>query len=394
MATLKDHWTLDPKTRFLNHGSFGACPRVVLDAQRRWQDQMERQPVRFFMTELPPLLDAARARVAALVDAPAEDLAFVTNATTGVNTVLRALRLGPGDALLATDHTYQACRRSLEFIAAQTGAALQIVAIPFPGTTADGIVEAVLGAVTPQTRVALLDHVTSQTGLVFPIERLVKALDDRGVDALVDGAHAPGMVPVSLRKMQPAWYTANLHKWCCAPKGAALLYVRPDRRRDLHPLNISHGYVPGGDLRAEFDWTGTWDPTAWLTVPAALDFLDGVGGLPAIQARNRALALTGRDHLLRVLGIPAPAADDLIGSMAAVPLPPAAGAPLTGLGTPDAWQRALLADHGIEVPIIAWPAPPRRVLRISAQLYNHEGEYLVLASALGELLAQAPREAR
>ncbi|MEZ4466762.1 MAG: aminotransferase class V-fold PLP-dependent enzyme [bacterium] len=220
----------------------------------------------------------------------------------------------------------------------------------------------------------------------------MSALDARGVDTLVDGAHGPGMVPVSLRKMQPAWYTANLHKWCCAPKGAAFLYVRPDRRRDLHPLNISHGYVPGGDLRAEFDWTGTWDPTAWLSVPAALDFLDSLGGLPAIQARNRALALTGRDHLLQVLGLPAPTAPDLIGAMASVPLPDAAGAPLTGLGALDPWQDALLADHAIEVPIIAWPAPPRRVLRISAHLYNEEAEYVALAGALQTLLAAGPRD--
>ncbi|MEZ4474924.1 MAG: aminotransferase class V-fold PLP-dependent enzyme [bacterium] len=389
---MRDHWALDPDVRFLNHGSFGACPRTVLATQRALQDELERQPVRFFLRTLPPLLAAARERVAALVDAPADDLAFVTNASTGINTVLRALDLRPGDALLTTDHAYQACRRTLEFIAARTGAHLQVVPIPFPGTTADGIVEAVLGAVTPATRVALLDHVTSQTGLVFPIERLVSALDARGVDTLVDGAHGPGMVPVSLRKMQPAWYTANLHKWCCAPKGAAFLYVRPDRRRDLHPLNISHGYVPGGDLRAEFDWTGTWDPTAWLSVPAALDFLDSLGGLPAIQARNRALALTGRDHLLQVLGLPAPTAPDLIGAMASVPLPDAAGAPLTGLGALDPWQDALLADHAIEVPIIAWPAPPRRVLRISAHLYNEEAEYVALAGALQTLLAAGPRD--
>ncbi|MEZ4466763.1 MAG: aminotransferase class V-fold PLP-dependent enzyme [bacterium] len=168
MAAMRDHWALDPDVRFLNQGSFGACPRTVLATQRALQDELERQPVRFFLRTLPPLLAAARERVAALVDAPADDLAFVTNASTGINTVLRALDLRPGDALLTTDHAYQACRRTLEFIAARTGAHLQVVPIPFPGTTADGIVEAVLGAVTPATRVALLDHVTARPASSSP----------------------------------------------------------------------------------------------------------------------------------------------------------------------------------------------------------------------------------
>lgn len=381
-------WRLDPAVDFLNHGSFGACPPAVLAVQRAWQDRLEHQPVRFFVRDLPGLLATAQAELGAFVDAPPEDLVFVTNATTGINTVLNALKLGPGDGLLATDHTYQACMRALEATCARTGATLQIAQIPFPGTTADTIVEAVLGAVTPRTRVALLDHVTSQTGLVFPIERLVEALAERGIETLVDGAHGPGMCPISLRKMRPAWYTGNLHKWCCAPKGAAFLYVRPDQQPGLHPTHISHAYRPEGHFQAEFGWTGTWDPTAWLSVSAALEFVEGQlpGGWPAIRAHCRALCLAGRAVLTDVLGIPAPADDDLIGFLASVPLPDGAGAPLTGLGALDPWQDTLLFHHGIEVPIIAWPAAPKRVLRISAWLYNHPDQYRRLGTALQGML--------
>lgn len=377
------HWQIDPTVTFLNHGSFGACPRPILALQQALRDRMERQPVLFFR-ELPALLDAARVRVADFVDAPADDVVFVTNATTGVNTVLRSLDLRPGDGLLTTDHAYPACLRALEFTCARSGAALQVAHIPFPGTTADTIVERILAAVTPRTRFALLDHVTSPTGLVFPIERLVAALAERGVETLVDGAHGPGMCPISLRKMAPAWYTANLHKWCCAPKGAGFLYVRPDQR-PLHPLNISHAYTPAGNLHAEFDWTGTWDPTPWLAAPEALDCIGGLlpGGWVEVRARCRALVLGGRERLLATLDQPEPCDADLIGFLATVVPPDHPGPPIDGM---DPWHHALWTRHRIELPIGHWPAPPKRFLRISAFLYNHEDDYARLASALGELL--------
>jgi isopenicillin-N epimerase len=374
------HWGLDPQVTFLNHGSFGACPRPVLAVQRALQDRLEHQPVRFFR-DLPGLLDAARTHLGAFIDAPPEDLVFVTNATTGVNTVLSALKLGPGDALLTTNHVYPACLRALEHTCARTGSALQIAQIPFPGTTADLIVERVLAAVTPATRVALLDHVTSPTGLVFPIERLVKALAERGVETLVDGAHGPGMCPISLRNLGAAYYTANLHKWCCAPKGAGFLYVRPDRR-PVHPLNISHAYTPAGNLHAEFDWTGTHDPTAWLTAPAAINFLGDRWGLDTLRTRCRTLALRGREILLDALEQPAPCSDDLIGFMATVTLPHHPGPWIDGM---DPTHHALWTRHRIEVPIGWWPEAPRRFLRISAFLYNTEHHYERLARALIEV---------
>src|SRR6266852_1841482 len=279
-SSLARLWTLDPAVTFLNHGSFGACPRPVLEAQQCLRERLERQPVQFLGRDLEALLDDARRVLAAFLGAEPEGLVFVTNATTAVNAVLRSLALAPGDQLLVTDHAYNACRNVLDFVAAAARTEVVVVPVPFPLASADAVIEAVLARVTPRTRLALLDHVTSPTGLVLPIERLVRELTGRGVDTLIDGAHAPGMVPLDLGALGAAYYTGNCHKWLCAPKGAGFLYVRPDRQAGLHPLAISHGHnLPlcgRSRFRAEFDWTGTADPTPALCVPAALRFLGGV----------------------------------------------------------------------------------------------------------------------
>jgi isopenicillin-N epimerase len=386
-------WLLDPDVVFLNHGSFGSCPAPVMAAQRRVREQLEREPVRFFTRELEGRLDAARAALAAFVGAAAEDVAFVPNATTAVNTALRSLRLGAGDELLVTDHGYAACRNAALFVAERSGARVVTARVPFPLASADQVVDAVVGAVRSRTRAALIDHVTSPTGLVFPVERLTAALAGRGVEVLIDGAHAPGMVPLdvgALARAGAAVYTGNLHKWVCAPKGAAFLWVRRDRQPDIRPLVVSHGATSPRTDRSRFllelDWPGTHDPSAYLAVPDALRFLASLapGGVPALRARNRALALAARRVLVEALGGEAPAPDEMIGSLAAVPLP-AAGAALPG-GEIDPLQQELVARFAIQVPIPHWPASPRRVVRVSAHAYNTLGQYRVLARALVELL--------
>ncbi|WP_438006351.1 aminotransferase class V-fold PLP-dependent enzyme [Sorangium sp. So ce321] len=381
-------WPLDPAVTFLNHGSFGACPRAVLEAQQRYRDQMEREPVRFFIRELEPLLDAARGELAAFVGADPEDVAFVPNATAGVNTVLRSLSLGPGDELCVTDHGYNACRNAVEAAAARAGARVVVAPVPFPLQAPEQVVEAVLARVGPRTRLVLVDHVTSPTGLVFPVASLASELAGRGVDLLVDGAHAPGMVPLDLRALGAAYYTGNCHKWLCGPKGAAFLHVRRDRQGAIRPLTISHGANSPRTDRSrfllEFDWTGTADPSAALCVADAIRFMGALlpGGWPALRAHNRTTALAARDLLCEALGCPPPSPDAMIGALATVPLPDAPSSPLRL----DPLQDALLERWGIEVPVFAWPASPRRWLRISAQIYNGRPDYERLAAALSSLL--------
>jgi isopenicillin-N epimerase len=384
---IKQHWLLDPGITFLNHGSFGATPRRVLAKQREYQEQLEREPVRFLVRELEPLLDATREAVAQFVGADAAGVALVTNATAGVNAVLRSLDLDKFDELLVTTHEYGASRNALDYVARMNDAKVVPVEIPFPIESADVVVERVLSAVTSRTRLLLIDHITSQTALIFPIERLVRELHERGIDTIVDGAHAPGFLPLNLRELGAAYYTGNLHKWVCAPKGAAFLYVRENRRRTIRPTSISHGASATRRDRSryllEFDWTGTFDPSAWLAVPEAIAFMQSLlpGGWPELMQRNRALAVAARDLLTSRLGIAQPAPDDMLGAMAAVPLPDGDANEAPSLYG-DPLQDRLLFDHGIEVPIVPWPEPPKRVLRVSAQIYNTMSDYEKLADAL------------
>ncbi|MFZ2643328.1 MAG: aminotransferase class V-fold PLP-dependent enzyme [Verrucomicrobiia bacterium] len=391
-------WPLDPDVVFLNHGSFGSCPRPVLEFQQQIRARLERQPVQFFVRDLEGLLDTARAVLAEFVGADADDLVFVPNATAGVNTVLRSLRFDRGDELMVTDHEYNACRNALDFAAAQWGARVTVVAVPFPLASADDIVAAVMERVTPRTRLALLDHVTSQTGLVMPIQRLAEKIAERGVETLVDGAHAPGMMPLRLREIGAAYYTGNCHKWLCAPKGAGFLVVRRDRQALIRPLSISHGAnstrTERSRFQIEFGWTGTCDPSAWLSVPESLRWVGSLlpGGWPEVMRRNRALALAGRKVLCDALSIALPCPEELIGSLASIPIADAAddGVPASPLYA-DPLQDKLRLRHRIEVPIIPWPAPPKRLLRISAQLYNSLPQYRLLAEALKSEMKELAR---
>jgi isopenicillin-N epimerase len=383
---VKQHWTLDPAITFLNHGSFGATPRVVLEKQAAFRAQMEREPVRFFVRELEPLLDEARRTLASFLGADEAGLAFVPNATAGVNAVLRSLDLDKFDELLVTNHEYNASRNTLDYVAGLAGAKVVVAEIPFPIDSPETVIERVLEKVTDRTRLFLIDHVASQTALILPVERLVKELASRGIDTLVDGAHAAGFLPLDLRAIDAAYYTGNLHKWVCAPKGAGFLYVRENRRRSIHPIAISHGAnstrADRSRFHLEFDWTGTFDPSAWLAVPAALEFMASHGGWPEVMRRNNALTLLARDLLCDTLGIAPPAPDAMLGAMAAIPLP-GETRDIEASRYGDPLQDRLLYESSIEVPIMPWPT---RLLRISAQLYNELGDYEKLAAALHALL--------
>jgi len=386
---------LDPDVTFLNHGSFGACPSPVLEAQRRIRDRMEREPVRFLTREAPLLLAQAREALGRFIGASPDDLAFVPNATTGLNAVLQSLSLAAGDELLVTDHEYNASRNALEYAAARHGARVAVVAIPFPIASADAVVEAVVRGVTRKTRLALIDHVTSHTALVLPIRELIRELEARGVAVLVDGAHAPGMLDLDVSALAPSYYAGNCHKWICAPKGAGFLWAREDRREGVRPTVISHGAnapVPRSQrFRAEFDWVGTADPSAALAVPDAIRFFEALlpGGWAEVRARNHALALEARRLLADALRVEAPCPDAMIGSMAALPLPASRRFPTSDAGhflRANPLQEALFEEHRIEVPLTLDPSGKARLVRVSAQLYNTRGDYERLAAALLTLL--------
>jgi isopenicillin-N epimerase len=356
-SELAHHWALDPDVIFLNHGSFGATPRAVLETQDEWRARMEREPVAFFARDLEPALDEARTALGRFLGADPDDLAFVTNATTAINIVARSLRLEPGDELVLLDHAYPAARNALQAVADATGAHVVTARLAFPGVTPGLALEAVMAAVGPRTRLVMLDHVTSPTALVLPVAEIVAALEDRGVDTLVDAAHAPGMIESDLDAIGAAYTAGNCHKWMCAPKGSAFLHVRRDRQERVRPLAISHGATsPRTDrsrFRLEHDWTGTLDPTAWLSVPA-IAFGDRLlpGGWRTLRDRGHRLALAARDRLTAALGEPHPAAEAMIGTMVSVPLPPTTEP--RPIGTYDDAVHAALLDAGIQAAVSAW----------------------------------------
>jgi isopenicillin-N epimerase len=361
-------WPLDPAVAHLNHGSFGACPHVVLDAQRAWRDRLEAATMRFFVLDWQDAIDVARAHLGAFLGADEPGLVFVPNATTGVATALDAL-ITPGCDVVVTDHAYNACRNALDRVAAARGARVIIAHVEFPVRDPWQSVAAVLEAVTPATRVVLVDHVTSPTALVVDVAAIVRELAPRGIDIVVDGAHAPGMLGLDVAALAGvAAYAGNLHKWVCAPKGAGFLWVREDRRATVHPLVTSHGASLPADhpdrFLLEHDWTGTHDPSAYLSVPTAIDELARLaGGWPAFRAHAGAQARLMRDLACEVLGGAPAAPDAMLGTMAAIPIALPAGT------SPRGFERRLL-EHGWEASIVEWPALDGTYLRLSAHLYT------------------------
>lgn len=376
---MRDAFSLDPSVTFLNHGSFGACPRAVQRRQAALRAQLEAEPVRFMTRELEPLLDAARVRLAGFVGARPADLAFVPNATTGVNSVLRSLRLQPGDELVTTNHGYNACTNALRFVAERAGANVVIAQVPFPLEDEGQAVDAVLAAVTPRTKLVLLDQVTSPTALVLPVGPLVRALEGRGVRVLVDAAHAPGMVPLDLDATGASYTTGNLHKWVCAPKGAAFLHVRGDRQAEVRPAVISHGAnSPRTDksrFQLEFDWTGTGDPTPYLCVPEALDTLAALhaGGWPGLMQANREAATLAGALLAEAFPAFQGARSRPGAAMVSVEVP------LEG----ERLQDRLFFEHRIEVPVI--PFAGKTLVRVSMQVHTTLDDVAKLARVLPRL---------
>lgn len=380
-------WSLDPEVTHLNHGSFGACPVEVLQVQSAFQEQMERNPVAFMLHHYQPALEASRAALATFIGVDTDGLVFVPNATYGVNSVLRSLegRLPAGAEIVVTNHTYNACRNAATVTASRVGGRLVEAEIPFPIADPGQVVQAVLDAVTDRTALVMLDEVTSPTGIVLPVAEIIAALEPR-VPVLVDGAHAPGMIELDVGAMGASFYTANCHKWLCSPKGAAFLHVAERHRAGIHAAVVSHGYNDGwpssaSRFHAQFDWTGTDDPSARLSVAAALEVMANHHpmGWVGIRASNHELVLAGRRIVAEALDVEPPAPESMIGSIASLHLPDPTVEPTSIF---DPLTEALHHRWSIEVPVFTWPTAPKRLIRVSAQQYNTIDDYARLATAL------------
>lgn len=377
-AAIRQEWDLDLDFLTLNHGSYGATPRMVLAEQDRWRKRMEAQPTRFFFLELPGALREAAGRLAGFLGAKAEDVAFVPNATTGCNAVLRSLRLQAGDEVLHVSHVYNAVRNTIGYLAEQAGATIVVADVPFPRPDAATILANIEQAITKRTRIAVIDHITSPSGLVLPIADIIRVCHAAGVPILVDGAHGAGQVPLDLPALDSDWYVGTCHKWLSAPKGCGFLYARADRRAELHPVTISHGYGQG--FTAEFDWTGTTDPSAYLALPAAIAFFERLGGV-ALMARNKALVAEAAALLASELGTETGAVPEMIGSMASVRLP---------LGLESTRSEAVRVRRALQAVNVDSPVHPLAGgmwLRLSAYAYNEIGDYERLAKLLPGMLA-------
>lgn len=363
---MREHFLLDPQITFLNHGSFGACPRPVLDEQQRLREEMERNPVQFLSRRSDALLREAREVLAAYVGTDAEQLVFISNATTAVNAIAQSIALAPGDEVLSTDHEYGACDMTWRQHCQRQGAKLVRVEIALPFEP-ERFVERMLGAITPRTKLIFVSHLTSVTALIFPIEALCRAARERGILTLVDGAHAPGQLPLALDALGADFYTGNCHKWLCAPKGAAFLHARTEHHGRLVAPVISWGwfdnpvqaaYTGQSVFERRFQWQGTHDITPWLCVPAAIRF-QAEHDWPARAQRCHDDAVAVMHRFCARHGLPVIAPDHSFGQMAPLPVPHQDGAAL---------RARLFDEHRIEVPVTQHAG--RTFVRISLQAYN------------------------
>ena len=382
---MKDLFLLRDDVAFLNHGSFGACPRPVFDEYQRLQRELEAEPLDFLARErtLPERLAAARARLAAYLGAERDDLVFSTNVTTALNTAIRSLALEPGDEVLSTDHEYGALDRAWTFACEKAGASY--LRRPLPATLDDpeATVEAIWSGVTDRTRVLFLSHVTSVSGVLLPVEPLLARARECGVITIVDGAHAPGLIDLDLDALGADVYAGNCHKWLLAPKGAGFLHVRRELQDAVEPLVVSWGWrgdIPGPSRFVdEQEWSGTRDVSSWLAVPAALDFM-AAHDWPSVRRRCRALLLESRERLLDLVGLPPLCPPDpWLSQMAAIPLPEGVDG--------EALHRRLRARHLVEIPYTRFAG--RDWLRISIQAYNDRGDVDRLVRALERELGAA-----
>ncbi|HPS71717.1 MAG TPA: aminotransferase class V-fold PLP-dependent enzyme [Bacteroidales bacterium] len=381
-SDLVNHWNLDQSITFLNHGSFGAAPIEVLEQQHQFRMQLENQPLRFFMRELPELHVNTLQQLGIFLSCNPEDLVFVKNATEGVNTVLSSIPWKKNDRVLITNHGYQACKNALLINAQRYGFEVDEVQVPYPYESEDEIVNAVLDGVSKHTRLVMIDHISSPTALYFPIEKIAAALKGTQTELLVDGAHAPGMIPIHPSETGAQYYTGNCHKWLCAPKGAAFLWVDPRCQEYMYPLNISMINVRTQGFQDRFYWGGTQDVSPYLSIPKAIETLPKITQISwsEIMEKNRALSRKVTLLFSKTLEQPIPSPLDRITNMCAIPIPKLTSPLLPG--TFDPLQEKLYHEFKIEIPVINFGVHNQRFIRFSCFVYNHISQYEYLAEVL------------
>ena len=382
---MKDLFLLDPSVVFLNHGSFGACPKPVFAAYQEWQRRLERQPVQFLGRELAGHLLSARQALGSYLGSPAENIVYIPNATFGVNAIARSLDLQPGDEILTTDHEYGACDKTWEFVCRKRGAAYIRQPIRMPTGPPEEVFEQIWAGVSEQTRLIFCSHITSPTALTLPVAQLCQRARQAGILTLVDGAHAPGQIDLDLEAIQADFYTGNCHKWMLAPKGSAFLYARPEVQALVEPLVVSWGWQAAEDFSSgsafvdRFQWRGTDDPSACLAVPAAIQFM-AEHDWPAVRRRGHGLLEQALERIASLTGLTGmyfnPESD--FQQMAVAPIPLQADL--------VRFQKRLYADYRVEVPCIEWNG--RHFIRISIQGYNTADDLERLIAALQALLRE------
>ena len=381
---MRAQWGLDPAVTYLNHGTVGAPPLRVLAAQQAIRDAIERQPSRYLLRELAqiavetqaatPRMRVAAAAVGEFVGARGADLVFVDNVTSGINAVLRSLEFEAGDEILVTDLGYGAVTNTASYVARRCGASVRTVELPLPAAGAGAIADAYVAALGPRTRLAIVDHITSESALILPVLEIAARCHTRGVPVLVDGAHAPGAIALDVPALGADWYAANLHKWAFSPRSCGFLWAAAERQAEIHPPVISWGLDQG--WTAEFDWVGTRDPSAYLAAPEGIAFQREFG-LEALRAYNHALAWEAARMLSARFGTAPGVPEAMVGTMATIPLPQALGS-LSEHAV--ALRNALLFEDGIEVQMHV--ARGQLCVRISAQIYNELADYERLADAV------------